>query len=449
MSYGISTYKVLDKGIPSMTNVTIKNCLIEDTDAPMTLCSINNLVIEDVIARNSYKEGVLLSQINQEPSHIGIMKNCKILNTGYPKGMYWGTAGMQFNTTKYFIMENCEIAYTKAPGCPDGVGVDFEGSNVDVTVKNCYIHDNEGSAFMTYRNPTWGVDNVRTNIIGCRVENNGLKGIKAEAGFLRHKYNKDNGGIIADNEITIFEGQPLNLVDSLDPELTDLYPPGYTVYNNIVKVVELGEYKNYKVSQPDVKGEYEMVWDFKEDGNLEGWKAGNAVDGGVVKDDALTFNIIARDPYILSSPDLGIDIDKNKLIKIRFKHDTLRKSAKFYFLTDDDKKWNENKSKSFSILGGNDDYVEYIVDMSDVETWTGTLYRLRFDPIDNVDGVTGSFSVDYILIGHFADPAEENVDEDADDNAEGNADENAEENTEGNAKAGTEGMDENIKENME
>ena len=69
------------------------------------------------------------------------MRNCRVLHTGYPKGMYWGVAGVQFNSTRNFEMYDCEIAYTRNSGFPDGCGIDFEGNNVDVTVRNNYIHD--------------------------------------------------------------------------------------------------------------------------------------------------------------------------------------------------------------------------------------------------------------------------------------------------------------------
>lgn len=102
--------------------------------------------------------------------------------------MYWGVAGVQFNSTRNFEMYDCEIAYTRNSGFPDGCGIDFEGNNVDVTVRNNYIHDNEGCGVMIYKNTTWGTDNVRTNIIDNVFEYNGLKDLDGSEAFLRHKF---------------------------------------------------------------------------------------------------------------------------------------------------------------------------------------------------------------------------------------------------------------------
>ncbi len=405
MSYGISTYKVLGKGLPALTNVTLKNCVIENTDAPVTISSVDNLTLEGLKINNSYREGVLFGLIN-ENGNIGIMKDCVILNTGYPKGMYWGVAGMQFNSTRNFVMENCEVAYTKAPGCPDGCGVDFEGNNVNVTVKNSYIHDNEGPAFLVYKNPKWGLDNINTSIIGNRIEYNGLKDVKTEMSFLKHKFNRENGGTIVGNKIIKFKGQPLNLVDSLDPQLTEKMPPSYQVSGNTVTERELGEYANYKKSEPPVNFKPAKTWEFNKKGDFEGWTTEtrlNAIDNGVVAGGKFNADIVAKDPYITSADNLGIDLDVNKVVKIRYRNGTVRTDARIYFTTDSDGSWSETKARSARVVGGNDEYGEYFIDMSYVQTWKGKLKQLRFDPIDNVDGVTGTFSIDYIAIGKDLD----------------------------------------------
>ncbi|NOU74400.1 hypothetical protein GC098_23890 [Paenibacillus sp. LMG 31458] len=70
--------------------------------------------------------------------------------------------------------------------------------------------------------------------------------------------------------------------------------------------------------------------------------------------------------------------------------------AKFYFITDTDMVWSESKAKSFTI-SPKSDYKEYVVDMSTVAGWTGTLNQLRFDPVDN-NVTSGTFGIDYITI---------------------------------------------------
>ena len=47
----------------------------------------------------------------------------------------------------------------------------------------------------------------------------------------------------------------------------------------------------------------------------------------------------------------------------------------------------------------NDDYIEYYFDMTNVPKYTGILKQLRFDPISNLNNVTGEFGLDYVYIG--------------------------------------------------
>lgn len=402
MSYGISTYKVLGRGLPAMSNVTMKNCLIEHTDAPATLASINNLFIENVTMRYSYKEGILFSTINEDPDSTGYMKNCTVLNSGYNKGMYWGVAGVQFNSTRNFEMSDCEIAYTKAPGCPDGCGVDFEGTDSNVTLRNNYIHDNEGVAIMIYRNPTWGSNNKDIYIIGNRAENNCLKNPQEEQSFLRHRWNEDTKVYVEDNKIKLFEGQPavsLDLepleVDAENGILVGKWPDTYQVSNNTVEIVPLGEYASYSTMPTDLKTKTVKRWEFED--NTEGFFAKNGLSELTVEDGALAADIIEKDPYFLSPDNMGIDMNKNTVIKLRMRQTTTSTMGRIYFTTTTSTAWDEGKAKGFYIHDPDGGYVDYIIDMQYCDAWKGTLKQLRIDPIDN-SGVLGKMSIDYIEI---------------------------------------------------
>jgi len=402
MSYGISTFKVLNDKFKPLTNVTMKNCLIEDTDAPVTFASINNLFIEDVIMRRNYKEGILFSQINKTPGYSGYMRNCKILHSGYPKGMYWGTAGVQFNSTKDFEMYDCEIAYTKAPGNPDGCGLDFEGNDENITIRNNYFHDNEGVAIMVYKNPTWGSDNKNLFIIDNVIENNGLKRISTEQAFLRHKFNTETKIHVEGNRIKVFEGQPAISLEG-EPlearvengELVGEWPTQYyTAKGNTIEIVPPGEYANYNPNESGIKTKTVRKWDFNDGTN--GFTAKSGLSPFVVKNGILKTEITGRDPYFYSPANLGIDIDANTVIKIRMKQSTPSVMGKVYFITNDETKWSEGLSKGF-YLTSDSEFVEYVLDMQYIQAWKGTLKQFRIDPIDN-NGDLGSVEVDYIEI---------------------------------------------------
>ncbi len=389
MSYGISTYKSVGAGYNNLTNVTIKNVYVIRTDAPACIASVTNLMIDGLTAENSYKEGVLLSNINSQPTDIGMMKNSVILNSGYSKGMYWGVAGLQFNTTKYFTTQDTEIAYTKnANNSPDGVGVDFEGNNVDVTLLRCNIHDNNGSAVMLYRNPTWGIDNENISVIDCNISNNGLKDVQNEAAFIRQKWNQYTAGTISGNNVTRASNQPINYINyypggASDPKLTRDFPTAFTVYNNA-----------FSPSPSE-----EKVWYFNTDGDNEDWSLLNAINKPVISGGYYNGDIIAQDPFIRTGSDINYDLRMVKLVKIKYRNSTSATKAQVYFTTTTDPEWNETKSKKFTIYAYDSNYTEYTIDMSDVPRWAGTLKQLRFDPITNT-GEMGNFSIEHIkLIG--------------------------------------------------
>lgn len=414
MSYGVSTFKVLGRGLSSITNVTMKNCLIEDTDAPVTFASINNLFIENVTMQRNYKEGILFSQINETDEHKGYMKNCKILYSSYPKGMHWGTTGVQFNSTINFEMSDCEVAYTRAPGNPDGCGLDFEGNDKNITLRNNYFHDNDGTAIMIYKNPTWGSDNEDIFIIDNVMENNGLKQIKTEQSFLRHKYNTKTKVHIEGNKIKVFEGQPAVSIEEKPLEIKvengeyvgDWPTEYYTAKGNTIEIVPPGEYAKYNPNDTGINTRTIMRWDFDED--TEGFFEKQGLSPLVAENGVLKTEMVARDPYFYSPPNLGIDLNKNTVIKIRLKQNTKSLYGQIFFVTKEATTWNKDKSKFF-FLRSDSEFEEYIVDLQHLETCKGTLEQFRIDPIDN-NGALGEVEIDYIEICENLDGVREVVD---------------------------------------
>jgi RHS repeat-associated protein len=115
-----------------------------------------------------------------------------------------------------------------------------------------------------------------------------------------------------------------------------------------------------------------------------GWQSGGYIGG----------NITGIDPSILSPNNLGLDISTEKYVKVRFKNATGSTSAQLFFTTNASQAFSEGKSKVFPIIP-NSDYTEYVIDMSALPSWTGTLKQLRFDPGSS----TGSFSIDFVQLG--------------------------------------------------
>jgi hypothetical protein len=144
------------------------------------------------------------------------------------------------------------------------------------------------------------------------------------------------------------------------------------------------------------KGWVAHTWNFDGNQDKERWGIPVRISGLNVASGYMTGTITGNDSYITSNDGLKIDITNDKLIKIRLKNNSSGMNARFYFTTNSDTAWNESKKKSFAITP-NSEYKEYIVDMSTVAGWNGTLNQLRFDPVD--DNVTnGTFGIDYITI---------------------------------------------------
>ncbi len=251
-SMGIFTYKEDQGGTTyqRLTNVTVKDVTIERADGPLEIRHADNVDVSGVTATDSPRVGVVFTGINQGTivgTPIGSFRNSTVQRSG-ADGMSWGTAGLAFNGVKNFVADNVDIGFTYAPNLVDGVGVDFEGLDTNVTVQNSYIHDNADEAVMVYRNPQWsgGVENVNTSLINNVFSNNGLLTNNVHAAFLVSQFNSTNGGTISGNTITkTSRSQPLNYVEEHSPVRTETWPDSnYTLSGNVVKLPN-GNVLNY------------------------------------------------------------------------------------------------------------------------------------------------------------------------------------------------------------
>jgi hypothetical protein len=117
----------------------------------------------------------------------------------------------------------------------------------------------------------------------------------------------------------------------------------------------------------------------------------------VAENGRLNGTIANSDPYIICRQDNVTSLSNNKFVVIRMKNSSANTTARVWFNTTTDSTWSSAKSKSFAIIANDSQCTEYVVDMSDVAGWTGTLKQLRLDPVDS--GIAGgSFSIDSIFL---------------------------------------------------
>lgn len=173
-----------------------------------------------------------------------------------------------------------------------------------------------------------------------------------------------------------------------------------------VQIFEAGSEPTIPIPEPP---EVKTAWEFTED--LEGWYAqdNNHIDELVWQEGGyIGGNALDRDPMINSPDNLGIDLDQYKIIKIRMKNMTTGNRAKIYFTTYESTSISEDKAVTFTLIPNDENYTEYVIDMSSHPQWKGILKKIRFDPIDvRNETHTGPFSIDYIRIQKV--PAEPSV----------------------------------------
>jgi len=199
--------------------------------------SLENVIIRNVNITKSYRSGgIMLYGVTN-----GLIEESFVSETGFEKGMFWGVAGVQLSMCEDFLVQNSEFTKTyRSNNSPDGEGFDFESGNVNVTLYNCYIHNNQGPSILYYgQNEGWRGANEGIVIDSNILENNGEKG-KFDHSKVFKNY-PQNEGIIKNNIIKLnFDAQsityePLIFSDTnfvFEPDGTQISGPGLKKINS-------------------------------------------------------------------------------------------------------------------------------------------------------------------------------------------------------------------------
>jgi hypothetical protein len=139
---------------------------------------------------------------------------------------------------------------------------------------------------------------------------------------------------------------------------------------------------------------FNPVWEFSTPGDSEGWVVRKSVELEVVGG-SLLFKVVARDPGMLSSAGLGIPAAQYNALKIRMRNDTEDVEAAFFFITEDDRTWNDAKVILYSVEA-NSDWVEYVIPLEQNPNWQGRIEQLRVDALQKA--TSGTAEIDYIQL---------------------------------------------------
>jgi len=179
--------------------------------------------------------------------------------------------------------------------------------------------------------------------------------------------------------------------------LYDLAEMDYKYEDKAITVSTLDE-KYQQIIDDRVNHPYQ--YEFEVPGDLEGFTPGfltATVQNGVLKGSAIerVGQTPAYDPMFHLN-DLSISAFECNKIAVKLKHNlpnNNNSTIEIFFTTNSDKNLNQDKSARAAIpTKSSDEFVEYIVDFSENEFWTGTITGIRLD----IFHCAGDYEIDYV-----------------------------------------------------
>lgn len=135
------------------------------------------------------------------------------------------------------------------------------------------------------------------------------------------------------------------------------------------------------------------------------WHARNHVDDFTVGTDGfLRFEVVAADPFIESPDALDIDASRFATLELHMRNGAGMSSAQLFWTTAAEPFYDQAKSLIFAVQGPEAGVADYTVDLGTSAEWTGTVTRLRLDP---VSGPLGPVEIDRIAVTDGATPTRE------------------------------------------
>lgn len=260
---------------------------------------------------------------------------------------------------------------------PDRLGVEWDWDN-ETKVLPLKSRDHE-VIFKVTGKDTWATSGLITEK-ATKSYNKLSDGSK----FLVDGVEKDLG-----YECYTFDGMPVLPLK----KLCDIFGYKYDDSTGIVTVETCHKFY-YDAINSQVPGE----WEFNFTGSTEGWISPmmslETMDG-YMHCVSITNN---SDPVMRVSSTL--DLSQYTKIEVRIRVNVDKEGFKecspyFYFITDKDRAWGENKKiKTTDVVKNHGDWTVVTYDLTAVETWKDKLVTLRLDPFDAV----GSCDIDYIRL---------------------------------------------------
>lgn len=135
--------------------------------------------------------------------------------------------------------------------------------------------------------------------------------------------------------------------------------------------------------------------EFEYDGELEGW-TNYFVKNLVVQDGKLKGEPDGGSPVLWTPGGINVRADSIKNISVAYKNDSNVSTARFYFITDIDPNWGEDKTIIFNVNSNDSEISVYNIDPSAIEKFNGIITQIRFDPCSGAN--SGRFEIEYFRL---------------------------------------------------
>jgi hypothetical protein len=135
-------------------------------------------------------------------------------------------------------------------------------------------------------------------------------------------------------------------------------------------------------------------WEFENTTEMEGWTVRKSLTAEV-KDGAMRLQITGRDPAILSPNELDLSAFDFPRLLIRMRNGTEDKKANVFFRTEKHTSF-EDSHLYFNVHANDDQYRDYVIDMTKHERWNGRVIQLRIDVLNSA--TRGEVAVDAIRL---------------------------------------------------
>lgn len=208
------------------------------------------------------------------------------------------------------------------------------------------------------------------------VIGNSVNSVYIAARFWYGNYDRDILGFRSDDGGNTWNGYSPPLTSGYAYQIRYTYEDSGVVYG---PTIAWGTGTNLYCAYDDL-GVTGARWEFSTDGNSEGWTVGNHLTGFTVSGGILSTTSLGADPFMYS-PALNIPAASYPYIHLYMRATGSGTTTKIYFITSTDGSWNEAKSLTLSVTD-HSNYVWYTFNMSQCPAWTGTITRIRLDPID-------------------------------------------------------------------